>query len=538
MVQPALLAFLGLLLGGDLLPGGEIRLREVSAEVGLDFVHQRAAVKRFWLPEIMSGGGCWLDYDGDGDLDLYLVQGGTLGEEGTESRGNRLFRNEGVTGFVDVTESAGVGDSSYGMGCAVGDVDGDGFVDLYVTNVGENVLYRNLRSGRFERRQGSGLEDEGWGASAVFFDFDRDGDLDLFVANYVDWSPEVELECYSGAQRDYCHPDRYDAPAPDRLWRNRGDGLFDDVTGSSGIGSAFGNGLGVAVGDFDGDDWLDLLVANDGMANQLWLGREGGRFEESALLSGVAVNRAGRAEAGMGVQPFDVDGDLDLDLFLTHLRGETNTLYVNLGGAFFDDETARRGLGAPSLGFTGFGTGFADFDLDGHPDLFVANGRIGMGMAAITEDPFAEPDQIFRGQGGGRFGISDDVAIDDAAGPFTSRAALLADFDMDGDTDVAVVANGGPARLLRNQGANSDWITVRILDRQGAPATGATVEIEGHGSRAVQPGYGYCSSNSPYPSFGLGSEAGAARLSAVWPDGRRRVYVALPPRHIYQLPDL
>ncbi len=507
---------------------------EVAAAAGVDFVHVRARTVRYWLPEIMSGGAAWCDLDGDGWLDLYLVQGGDLEESSGERPGNRLYRNLGDGRFTDVTQRAGVGDAAYGMGAACGDYDGDGDVDLYVTNVGPNVLYRNDGDGTFtDVTEESGTGDPRWGASAAFLDFDRDGDLDLFVANYVVWSPAREIRCASGSgRRDYCKPGNYGAPARDTLLRNEGDGRFTDVSRESGIAAAFGNGLGVVVDDFNRDRLADLYVANDGDPNQLWVNLGGGRFRDDSLLSGVAVNMTGAAEAGMGVIAEDLDDDGDTDLFMTHLRGESNTLYRNAGG-HFEDATATAGLAAPSLAFTGFGSGAHDFDLDGLRDLYVANGRVvGSRPPLIEDDPFAEPDLLFRGLGAGRFAFLPGSAITAPELVDNGRAAAVADYDNDGDVDVAVVVNGGRARLLRNlAGDRGRWLASRVLDERGSDALGARVRVRtGDGDRwsAVRAAYSYCASNDPRPSFGLGEAVRAEEVEIVWPDGSRRRLANLP----------
>ena len=351
---------------------------EVAEERGLIWEHSKGENVRYWFPEIMGPGVGVLDYDRDGDMDLYLVQSGDLGVEESENAGNRLFANDGQGGFKDVTQGSEASDRRFGMGCACADYDGDGWTDIYVTNVGRNALKKNNgESGTFtETARAAGVDHDGWGTSCAFMDIDRDGDLDLFVANYLNWSESVELKCMSAfGDQDYCHPNNYNSPAADVLYQNEGDGTFTNITTRSGVAEAFGNGLGVAPGDFNSDGFMDIYVANDMTANQLWMNQQDGTFKESGLLAGCAVNGQGAAEAGMGVVAFDAENDGDLDIYLTHLREETNTLYLNQGGGF-TDKTSIVGLAGPSLRFTGFGTGAADFDQDGFLDLYAANGRV------------------------------------------------------------------------------------------------------------------------------------------------------------------
>ncbi len=513
---------------------------EVGETIGVDFVHIRATRERHWFPEIMSGGGAWLDYDNDGDLDLYLVQGGEIDPRADVKPINRLYRNEGQTQFVDVTPTAGVGDDGYGMGVAVGDFDGDGNLDLYVTNLGHNVLFRNRGDGSFSHEAQAGVGDEGWGTSAAFLDFDRDGDLDLYVVNYVNWSPEIEVDCFGiGGARDYCHPNRYVAPAADTLFRNNGDRSFTDVSEVAGIRAAFGNGLGVAVTDFDLDGRTDILVANDSMPNQLWINQGGGRFVDQAVERGCAVNLSGAAEAGMGIALADVDGDGRSDFLLTHLRRETNTLYVNNNG-LCDDETAIFGLAAPSISKTGFGTGLADFDLDGRLDLWVSNGRVTRGTPLDPDDPFAEPNQLFRGVAPNRFEELDAESSGVGLLIENSRATAFGDYDSDGGVDVLVVNNGGRARVFRNRlGSKGSWVQLRLQPRPQSTVMGTRVRTQAGGSARWgewTPSYSYCASNDPNIHFGLGEAEELDEVYIDWSGGREQTFRKLPARRVLVFP--
>ncbi len=510
---------------------------EVAVASGLAFRHERGP-QRYLFPEIMSGGAGLLDYDGDGDLDAYMVQGGDLMPSGSAVAGNRLYRNRGDGTFEEVTVAAGTGDTGYGMGCTAGDYDGDGNTDLYVTNVGPNVLYRNRGDGTFEDvTDAAGVGHPGWGTSCAFVDYDTDGDLDLIVVNYVRWSIAVERECSGrGGGRDYCKPNNYNAPAPDTLYRNNGDGTFTDVSEPAGLRRAFGNGLGVACADYDLDGLPDIYVANDGMPNQLWINLGDGRFEDRALLAGCAVNRQGMAEAGMGVAAVDLDHDGDPDLFMTHLRDETNTFYRNDGGVF-EDTSALTRLGAPSIPDTGFGMGFADFDHDGRLDLYVANGRVGRwDPTPNPADPYGERDQLYRGLDADRFepvGSSGSNDIDN------SRAAAFGDCDNDGDIDILVVSNAGPVRLLRNEaGRSGHWVVFRVVNRAGSDALGATVQLQAGQRlqrRLVQSAYSYCASNDPRVHFGLAGETEVTSVIVGWPDGTQEAFGPFAADAIHEL---
>ncbi len=504
--------------------------RDEAAERGLAFEHRSGhAGERYLFPEIMGGGAALLDKEQDGDLDVYLVQGGSLEAAPGERPPNRLFENDGAGRFRDATEESGAGDRGYGMGAAVGDADGDGAPDLLVTNVGPNALLCNDGAGRFAARPIAG--EPSWSTSAAFLDVERDGDLDLFVANYVQWSVADELRCSAvphGA--DYCSPLAYDAPAPDFLLVNDGRGGFRDASAAAGLRAAFGNGLGVVCGDFDGDGWLDVFVANDGMTNQLWINRKDGTFADRAAAYGCAVDLDGRTKAGMGVDCVDLDDDGDEDLLVVNLHGETDSCYRN-EGSFFSDRTPLLGLASASKPFTRFGCGFADFDDDGRLDLFVADGRVTKAAEPGPAGFFAEPNLLLRGSGtpgAPRFeevlprGGTAELLVE------TSRAAAIGDLDGDGALDVVVVNRDGPARLLRNvRAARGASLTLRVLERGGADALGALVTCR-LGERAlvrrVKSAYGYLTANDARVHLGLGEAPGVLDVRVRWLDGEEEAF--------------
>ena len=493
---------------------------------GLSFIHHSGASGRFWLPEMESGGVGLLDYDGDGLLDVFCVDGGSLDPDRPAAPAHRLYRNLGQWRFEDVTAAAGLAcPSGYGIGCTVGDYDGDGREDLYVTQVGFNRLYRNRGNGTFEDvTTRAGVAVNRFSTSAAFVDVDQDGDLDLMVVNYVRWSPNIEMECFSdGGRRDYCSPRNYNAPTPTVLFRNRGDGTFEDVTTAAGLDRAYGNGLGVATGDFDHDGRIDLFVANDATPNQLWLNRGQWHFEEDAPLRGCALNSMGIPRAGMGVVAVDLEQRGWLDLFVTHLVGEGNGFFRNQAGLFVDAVT-HDGPMAGSLPHTGFGLSVTDFDNDGQLDLYVANGRVrlGTGTHSASSDPFAEANSLNRGLGGGRFAV---VLPEGGTTPLleaTSRGLAAGDLDNDGLQDLVVINRDGPVHLLRNISATDrGWIGIELHGRRSLNPRHAILRLESETGvqwRSHQPNQGYCSSGDPRVHFGLGA-ARKGHLWVRWPDG-------------------
>jgi hypothetical protein len=511
---------------------------DATAESGLDFVHTNGATGDLLLPEVIGAGGALFDYDNDGDLDLFAVQGSALRPDqragAASAPRSRLYRNDLPAGrsrrprFTDVTERSGIAVTGYGMGAATGDIDNDGWIDLYVTALGPNRMLRNNRDGTFsDVTARTGTDDARWSTSAAFFDFDRDGWLDLFVVNYVQFAPDLKRACFSaGSAPDYCNPAVY-APAPDRLFRNNRDGTFSDVTTRARVGAAAGRGLGVIAADVNDDGWTDLYVANDGDANQLWINQRGsGAFTDDALLTGVAVNRMGQPQGSMGVDVGDYDADGDDDLFVTNLDNEANTLYRNVGKGLFEDRTVEAGLF--KLGFTGFGTRFLDYDNDGWLDLVVVNGAVRHVSAQIQKGdpyPLRQRNQLFRNDRGRRF-----VDVSESAGPAfaplnVARGLATGDVDNDGDVDLVVFNNSGPARLLVNEvGGRSHWLGVRVVDsRYRRDALHARVTLVRGKTRdvvrRVQADGSYCTAGDPRVLFGLGTEAGTQTVRVHWPGG-------------------
>jgi hypothetical protein len=522
---------------------------------GLDFTHFSGACGKLYLAEMMGSGVGLLDFDNDGDLDSYIVQGGYLdpSEVGCDAvfpptpemypLRDRLFRNEldPAAGpeslrFTDVTAETGIDARGYGMGVTTGDYDNDGWTDLYVTNLGGNHLLHNNGDGTFtDVTRTAGVDDPRWSTSAAFVDLDGDGWLDLYVTNYVDFTVAGRQHCttLTGAA-DYCGPLSY-RPLSDRLFRNRGDGTFDPLTWGGTVAQHPAAGLGVASGDFDSDGRLDLYVANDGMANFLWSRADDGTLHDVAMLTGSALNREGQAEAGMGVAVADIDADGDEDVLVTHLTLETNTLYRNLGGGLFEDQSTAAGVGAPSWSFTSFGTAWLDYDNDGWLDLITVNGavKIIQELAAVQDRyPLHMPNQLFHNLGGGRFEEIAESAGEAFTASEVSRGVATGDIDNDGDVDVVLANNSARTRLLLNRGsAENHWIGLRVVEAEGRrEALGAWIGIERSTApaiwRRVRTDGSYLSASDPRLLIGLGSDPSIDRVVVLWPDGSREAFTA------------
>jgi hypothetical protein len=521
--------------------GAAQQRREIFADrtqdTGLAFIHANGAAGELLLPEVIGSGGALFDYDNDGDLDVFAVQGSMLrgAAAGVHSpTRSRLFRNDrGLNGdtrlrFTDVTEPSGLVAAGYGMGAATGDFDNDGWIDLYVTFLGSSRMFRNGGDGTFtDVTVRTRTNVSAWPTSATFFDYDRDGWLDLFVATYVDFSVDMKRGCFSaGSARDYCNPVVY-APVPDKLFHNDGNGTFSDVSARAGISRTAARGLGVLAADFNDDGWLDLYVANDGDANQLWINQSGsGTFKDEALLAGVAVNRMGQAQGSMGIDLGDIDGDEDEDLFVTNLDNEGNTLYLNVGKGLYEDRTSESGLF--KLGFTGFGTRFLDYDHDGWLDLFVANGAVRhLSRQVQVGDPYPlkQRNQIFRNNGKGRFTDVTERAGAALAPLLVARGLAAGDLDNNGATDLVVFNNSGPARVLMNDvSPRGHWLGVRAVDtRYRRDALHARIELVGRRGRVqvkrVQTDGSYCTSGDPRVVFGLDQDHSAQTVRVHWGPG-------------------
>lgn len=545
--------------------GSPPRFVDVAEETGLDFAHVNGGSGEMYFVEPVGAGGALVDLDGDDDPDVVLVQSGVLppGEPSDHPSspapgGLRIFRNDRSDsvdgpslGFADVTPQGIRSLGSYGMGVAAGDFDDDGRIDLYATGFGPNRLLRNVsRAGHIafeDVTEAAGVQDERWSTSASFVDVDADGRLDLFVVNYVAFGLSTHSPCRSRAgRRDYCGPQSY-PPESDRLFWNRGDGTFLDVSGPAGMLDEPGSGLGVVSADFDRDGRIDVYVANDLQRNFLWRNRTppGGTpsFEEVALQSGAAVSMVGRAEASMGVVAADFDEDGDLDLFMTHLTEETNTMYENDGRGWFRDRSFESGLGAPSLENTGFGTAPIDFDRDGWQDLFVANGAVKSieeRVQAGDAYPLDQPNQLLRNRDG-RFVDVSAEAGSAVTREEVGRGVAMGDVDLDGRTDLLVANNSGPARLLLNRTPPAgDWIGLRVVTTTGRDELGAEIDVHCGDRvlrRRVASDGSYLSASDPRVHVGLATGGGVCTATVRHIGGRSETWTDLARGRVHVLRD-
>ncbi|HVS03810.1 MAG TPA: CRTAC1 family protein [Thermoanaerobaculia bacterium] len=524
------------------------RLHDVAAEAGIEWVNVSGAMTppRRTILEENGNGGCLFDYDGDGDLDLFLVNGGDL--EVLAGRrpplANALYRNDGGWRFVEVTAAAGVGAGpAWGMGCTVGDVDGDGLPDLYLTGYGANVLYRNQGDGTFrDVTAESGVGDPGWSHSAAFGDFDGDGDLDLYVTNNLEFSLDrVPAEpCQWRGVAVACGPVGWE-PQPDRLFVNDGAGRFHDGSLAAGIHAPEPQfGLGVALADYDDDGRLDIAVANDSGPNFLFRNLGGGRFEEVAWEVGLATQREGRFQAGMGIDWGDADGDGTPDLVVTNFAFDHDTLYLQQPGGLFEDASYPSGLGGAGYREMSWGVRFVDLDHDGDLDLYVANGHIYPEVDAAGEETLRQADHLLLNDGAGKLTPAPERIVR-SRGPACSRGVAAGDLDGDGDVDLLVVEAGEVPTLLRNEAgeAAGSWLQVALLGRGPSDGEGTRglVTVAGRTQRREATRSGsYLSASDVRLHFGVGTAAAIERLELRWPDGRSQRFVGLPARRVLVVP--
>ena len=516
---------------------------EVSAKAGIRFKHTDGRSGQRYFLETLGAGAAWFDYDRDGDLDIYFVNGAGLpGAEFDVSPTNALYRNNGNMTFTEVTNGAKVGDGGYGFGCCVGDYDNDGWPDLYVTNFGPNILYRNNGDGSFSNvTEGTGVGGERWSSSAAFADYDRDGDLDLFVANYLDYRLEDNTICHRGDLRVYCPPADFTGVA-DVLYENKGDGSFADVTRESGVFNPEGKGLGVVWGDYDNDGYPDIFVANDTTADMLYRNNGDGTFMDVALFVGVALGAKGIPMGGMGTSFGDYDNDGWLDIAVTNFQDDPNSLYHGEGDGTFADASYASRLGGVSLPYVGWGVDFVDLDNDGFTDLFVGNGNIYDNVEMF--DPgytYPQRNHLFRNQGDGTLS-----EISSQCGPGlslnkVSRGVAFVDYDNDGDIDILVTNSNQTPDLLRNESPNqNNWLNLRLVGTaSNRDAIGAQVKIFAPGLepqlREVKSGSSYLCQSDMRLHFGLGNASIVTRIEIRWPSGLDDTFEGIAPNQFLEV---
>ncbi|MCC6590612.1 MAG: CRTAC1 family protein [Bryobacterales bacterium] len=515
----------------------QVTFTDVTVSAGIRFTHNAGKMGKKWLPETMGAGCAFIDFDGDGWLDIFLVNSKSWpGVRAGAGRGSlpALYRNNKNGTFTDVTAGSGLDVSAYGMGAAVGDFDNDGRDDLYVTALGGDRLFHNetAAGGRAMFKDvttAAGIVNATFGTSAAWLDFDRDGRLDLFVANYVQWSAETDVWCsLDGSTKSYCTPESYKG-VPSKLYRNVGGGRFEDVSQKAGVADASSKSLGVAVLDYNGDGWPDLFVANDTQPNKLYRNLKTGTFKEEGLAAGVAFGEDGVARGAMGVDAADYDRSGRAHLLVGNFSNQMLGLYHNEGNGLFVDEAPRSTVGRASLLSLAFGVFYFDYDLDGWPDIFAANGHIEEEIGRVQPKvAFREPPLLFRNLGKGRFEDVTKKMGTALSRPVVGRGAAYGDFDNDGDLDILLTTNHGPAYLYRNDGGNKNkWLRVKLEGKKSnRNGIGAVVRIESAGGKqwtTIRSGSSYCSSSELVATFGLGADAKVAKLEVEWPSGARTV---------------
>jgi enediyne biosynthesis protein E4 len=512
-------------------PTGPIEFADVTAQAGIRFKHNSGAFGKKYLPETLGAGGAFLDYDNDGWQDILLVNSTDWPENKKRKSFPALYHNNQDGTFTDVTGQAGLNVEMYGIGAAVADYDNDGNLDIYITCVGANRLFRNLGGGKFaDMTARAGVGDPGFSTSAAWLDYDNDGRLDLFVCNYVEWSIEKDQHCsLDGKNKSYCTPQAYKGQSS-TLYHNRGNGTFENVTQRAGLLDPTNKALGVALLDYNNDGRMDFFVANDTEPNKLYKNNGNGTFTDEALASGVAFSEAGTPRAGMGVDAGDYDGSGRQGLVIGNFTNESMALYQNDGTGLFTDEAPNSGIGKMSAQSLTFATFFFDYDLDGLLDIFAANGHVSDDISVVQPQvKYAQPPHLFRNRGKRKFEET-TAKLGRALGrPIVGRGAAYGDIDNDGDLDLLIIANNGPARLLRNENANqNDLLRVRTVGtKANRDGIGARVTLKSsRGAKIfsmVKTGSSYCSQSELPLTFGLGKpeEGTTITLEVVWPSGQR-----------------
>ena len=512
-------------------PSGPIEFTDVSAQAGIHFKHNSGAFGKKYLPETLGTGCAFLDYDNDGWQDILLVNSADWPEHKTVKSLLALYHNNQDGTFTDVTRQAGLAVEMYGIGVAVADYDNDGNDDIYITCVGPNHLFRNLGNGKFaDVTARAGVGDPGFSTSAVWFDYDNDGKLDLFVANYVDWSVEKDQLCsLDGKNKSYCTPQSYKGQSS-TLYHNKGNGTFDNVTQAAGLNDPTSKSLGVALLDYNGDGWLDLFVANDTEPNKLYKNNGNGTFTDEAVTAGVAFSEAGTARAGMGVDAGDFDGSGRQGIVVGNFTNESMALYRNDGTGLFTDEAPNSGIGKMSAQSLTFAVFFFDYDLDGLLDVFAANGHVSDDISVVQPNvKYAQSPHLFHNKGKKKFEEMTAKLGRALQRAIVGRGAAYGDFDNDGDLDLLITSNNGPARLLRNDNGNqNDLLRVKVVgSKSNRDGIGAKVTLKtAKGVKffsMVKTGSSYCSQSEFPLTFGLGppEEGRTVTLEIVWPRGEK-----------------
>jgi hypothetical protein len=504
----------------------QITFKDITRQAGIQFVHNNSAHGKKYLPETMGPGCAFIDYDNDGYPDILLVNGRDL-EPSARHTTLKLYHNNGNGTFTDVTAKAGLAVEMFGLGVAVGDFDNDGFDDIFVTALGQSHLFRNTGKGTFvDVTKSAGLMGPNeFSTSAAWLDYDRDGKLDLVVGNYVQWTAKTDIYCtLDGTKKSYCTPEAYKG-ASVRLWHNIGNGQFEDATAKAGLFDATSKSLGIAVSDVNGDGWPDIAIANDTQPNKLYVNDGHGKFTESAVGAGIAFSEDGVARAGMGIDAADYDRSGRPSILVSNFSNQMMALYHNEGNALFVDEAPRSEVGRKSLLTLGFACFFFDYDLDGWQDIFVNNGHIEDEIEKIQKRvKYAQPAHLFHNEGKGRFSDATPNVGPALATPRVGRGAAYADIDNDGDLDLLITTNGGPAVLLRNDGVTNKSLRVKLSAvKSNRDGIGAVVSVKAGGEQqsiSMRSGSSYLSANELVLTFGLGNKTQADELIVTWPSGQ------------------